>query len=150
MKRVVQIAIVTRDVEASSKRWAAALGVAPSPIRTTKPGPEVKEVYRGKPPTGQARIVNFRLEGVSLEIIEPVGPDTSWREVLDQKGETLHHIAFNVQDVAGTVKHFESLGIPVVHQGLYDGLNGSYTYLDSARSLGVIVELLSSNPRPKP
>ena len=123
--------------------------MAPPSIKITKPGPEVKELYRDKPSTGQARIAVIRLGQVSLELREPVGPDTSWKEVLDQKGETEHHIAFGVQDVGKTVKRFESLGMPVVHHGRFDGDNGTYTYLDSARSLGVMVELLHYEGPPK-
>lgn len=149
LKTVTQVCIVCRDVDACSQRWAAALGVAPPSIKITKPGPEVKELYRGKPSTGQARIAVIRLGQVSLELLQPVGPDTSWKEILDQKGETVHHIAFGVQDVDKTVKRFESLGMPVVHQGRFDGDNGTYTYVDSARSLGVIIELLHYEVPPK-
>ena len=152
MKKIIQIGILTRDVEASAKRWAAALGVTAGPMRTTRPGAEIKELFHGKPATGQARIINLKMEGgVGLELMEPVGPDTSWKEILDKKGEIVHHIAFRVEDVAGTVKHFERLGIGVAHQGLFDGLNGSYTYMDTDSSLGVIIELLHSDATaPKP
>lgn len=149
LKTLTQVCIVCRDVDACSKRWAAALGVAPPVIRTTKPGPEVKELYRGKPSTGQARIANIRLGQVTLELLQPVGPDTSWKDVLDQKGESVHHIAFSVQDVDKTVKRFESLGMPVWHQGRFDGDNGTYTYMDGTHSLGVIVELLHTEGPPK-
>jgi methylmalonyl-CoA/ethylmalonyl-CoA epimerase len=144
LKTVTQVCIVCRDVEACSQRWAAVLGVPAPSIKITRPGPEVKELYRGKPSTGQARIANIRLGQVTLELLQPVGPDTSWKDVLDQKGESIHHIAFAVQDVDKTVKRFEGLGMPVWHQGRFDGDNGTYTYMDSARSLGVIIELLHS------
>jgi Glyoxalase/Bleomycin resistance protein/Dioxygenase superfamily len=145
MRKVTQVAILTRDVQASARRWADVLGVAPGPMRLTRPGGEVKLLYHGKPSAGQARIINIRLEGLTLELIEPVGADTSWKEILDQKGEIVHHIAFSIQDVPGTVKHFEDLGYPVAHQGLFDGLNGSYTYMDTAKSLGVTIELLHTD-----
>ena len=56
MKTVVQVAIVCRDVEATSKRWAALLGVDPPAIHLTRPGKEVKVMYRGRPSNGQAKI----------------------------------------------------------------------------------------------
>jgi hypothetical protein len=37
MKVVTQVAIVCRDIESTSKRWAAVLGVDPPQIHTTKP-----------------------------------------------------------------------------------------------------------------
>ena len=38
LKKVVQVAIVVRDIEASSKRWAELLGLPLPEIRTTRPG----------------------------------------------------------------------------------------------------------------
>ena len=147
LQRVTQICIVTRDIEATSKRWAAVLGVAPPSIKITRPGPEVRVMYRGRPSTGQARIASIRLGQVSLEILQPVGPDTSWREFLDANGEGVQHIAFGVADLDGTVKRFASMGMPVMHQGRLDGDNGNYTYFDSKSALGVTVELLNSDAK---
>lgn len=144
MKAIVQVAIVCRDVEATSKRWAAALGVRPPSIKTTKPGPEVKETYRGRPSQGQAKIAFIYTGQVVLEFLQPVGEGTSWKEFLDQHGEGVQHIAFQVADVD---KSIQALGMPVIHQGRYDDDSGSYTYLDSAKALGVTMELLHSDAK---
>jgi len=87
LKKVVQIAIVVRDIEASSKRWADLLGMPVPAIRTTRPGHEVKMIYRGKSSEGQAKLTFFNLGQVVLELIQPVGDGTSWKEYLDAKGE---------------------------------------------------------------
>lgn len=149
LKTLVQVAIVCRDVEATSKRWAATLGVEAPKIRLTRPGREVKVMFRGRPSDGQAKIAFFRVGQVSLELIQPVGRDTSWQEFLETSGEGVQHIAFQLVDLDKTVKRFESLGMPVVHQGRYDGDNGTYAYLNSQRALGVTLELLHSDPKQK-
>ncbi len=149
MKSVVQVAIVCRDIEATSKRWASVLGVEPPQIRTTKPGHEVKESYRGRPSEGQAKLAFIRLGQVTLELIQPVGGNTSWKEFLDANGEGVQHIAFQVQDLDKTVKSFEGMGAPVLHQGRYDDDSGAYVYMDSRKPLGVTLELLHSEPRKK-
>ncbi len=146
MKAVVQVAIICRDIEATSKRWAAALGVQPPQIKTTKPGSEVKELYRGRPSTGQAKLAFINAGQVVLELIQPVGENTSWKEYLDKNGEGVQHIAFQVADVDKTI---QSLGAPVLHQGRYDDDSGSYTYLDTAKALGVTLELLHADPKKK-
>ena len=144
MKAVVQVAIVCRDVEATSKRWAAALGVRPPQIKTTKPGAEVKELFRGRPSMGQAKLAFINAGQVVLELIQPIGGNTSWKEYLDKNGEGVQHIAFQVVDVD---KSIQSLGAPVLHQGRYDDDSGSYTYLDTAKTLGVTLELLHADPK---
>jgi hypothetical protein len=147
LKSVIQIAIACRDIEATSKQWAAALGVDPPKVKLTRPGREVNVVYRGRPSDGQIKMAVIRLGQVSLELMEPVGADTSWREFLESNGEGVQHIAFGVTDLEKTVKRFEGLGMPVVHRGRYDADNGTYIYLDSKRALGVTVELLHSDPK---
>jgi methylmalonyl-CoA/ethylmalonyl-CoA epimerase len=147
MNVVTQVAIVCRDIEATSKRWAAVLGVDPPQIRTTKPGHEVKVMYRGHPSEGQAKLAFIKLGQVTLELIQPVGGDTSWKQFLDTNGEGVQHIAFQVADLDKTIKGFGETGMPVLHQGRYDDDSGAYVYLDSAKALGVTLELLRSEPK---
>lgn len=147
MKVVTQVAIVCRDVESTSKRWAAMLGVDPPRIHTTKPGHEVKLVYRGHPSDGQAKLAFIQLGQVTLELIQPVGSDTAWKEFLDTHGEGVHHIAFQVADPGRTIKAFREAGTPVVHQGRFDDDSGTYAYIDSAETLGVTLELLHSDAK---
>jgi catechol 2,3-dioxygenase-like lactoylglutathione lyase family enzyme len=147
IKVVTQVAIVCRDIEATSKRWAGVLGVDPPKITTTKPGHEVKVLFRGRPSEGQAKLAFIRLGQVTLELIQPVGPDTSWKQFLDANGEGVQHIAFQVSDLDKSVKAFGESGLPVLHQGRYDDDSGAYVYVDSAKALGVTLELLHSEPK---
>jgi catechol 2,3-dioxygenase-like lactoylglutathione lyase family enzyme len=149
MKNIVQVAIVCKDVEASARRWAQVLGVAPPSIKLTRPGHEVKVMYRGKPSEGQIKMAILNTGQAALELMQPVGGDTSWREHLDQHGESVQHIAFRVVDLERTIKALDALGMPALHRGRFDGDNGDYVYVDSQKALGVTIELLHSDP-PKP
>ncbi len=149
MKTIVQVAIVTRDIEASAKRWAAVLGMPVPSITTTRPGEEVKVVYRGKPSSGRAKLAFFRLGQVVLELIEPVGGDTSWKQFLDEHGEGVQHLGFQVENLDTAIARAERMGMPVLHRGRYDRDNGDYVYVDSEKPLGVTVEFLHSDPPKK-
>jgi methylmalonyl-CoA/ethylmalonyl-CoA epimerase len=148
MKKVVQVAIVCKDVDTCSKRWAAVLGVEAPKISLTRPGQEVKVVYNGKASGGQAKLAFFNEGQVVLEVIEPVGGPTSWKDGLDKNGESVHHIAFQVQDLDKTIESFAKQGMGVIHRGRYDKDNGDYVYLDTQKQLGVTVELLHSDAAP--
>ncbi len=147
LKKVVQIAIVVRDIEASSKRWAELLGMPVPPIRTTRPGQEVKMLYRGKPSDGQAKLTFFNLGQVVLELIQPVGEGSSWKEFLDKRGEGVQHLGFQVTDPEKASQALENVGMPDIHRGRYDTNDGTYIYHDSLNSLGVLIELLHSDPK---
>lgn len=150
LKTIVQVAIVCKDIEATTKRWAELLGVAPPRINTTRPGREVKVVYRGQPSDGRAKLAFIRLGQVVLEFIEPVGENTSWREFLDKHGEGVQHLGFQVLELDRTLETLQKLGIKELHRGRYDQDNGSYVYLDSQDALGVTIELLHSDAPRKP
>jgi len=59
MEKVIQIAIVVKDIEAAAKNWAELLGRPVPEIRTTRPGNEVDVIYRGKPSSGQVKLTFF-------------------------------------------------------------------------------------------
>jgi methylmalonyl-CoA/ethylmalonyl-CoA epimerase len=149
LSTLVQVAIVTRDIEASAKRWAAVLGKEVPKISTTRPGAEVQVMFKGKPSGGQAKLAFFNLGQVSLELIEPVGKDTSWKLFLDERGEGVQHIGFQVQNLPQAIANGEKEGMKVLHRGRYDKDNGDYVYLDSQKALGVVIELLHSDPPKK-
>ena len=145
LKKVVQIAVVVSDIEASSKLWAELLGMPVPEIRTTRPGNEVKQIYRGKPSEGQVKLTFFNLGQVVIELLQPISDGTSWKEWLDKKGEGVQHIGFQVVDPDKTSAELEKAGYPVFHKGRYDSLDGTYIYHDTQDALGVVIELLHSD-----
>jgi catechol 2,3-dioxygenase-like lactoylglutathione lyase family enzyme len=145
MQKVVQVAIVCKNIEATAKHWADLLGVEMPRITTTRPGSEVKVSFRGKPSNGRAKLAFIKMGQVVLEFIEPVGGDTSWKLVLDQHGESVHHLGFQVADLDKTAQALSSLGYREEHRGRYDKDNGTYVYFDTREGLGVTVELLHSD-----
>lgn len=145
LDKVIQIAIVVKDIEEAAKRWAELLGKPVPEIRTTRPGNEVKVIYRGKPSDGQVKLTFFALGQVVIELLEPISEGTSWQEFMDEKGEGVQHIGFQVVDPEKTSAELEKAGYPVFHQGRYDSDDGTYIYHDTQDALGVVVELLHSD-----
>ena len=84
---------------------------------------------------------------VDIELIEPVGEDSVWHEVLAEKGEGVHHIAFQIKDTEGVTAFLDGSGIPTIQQGHYTG--GMYSYVDSGPQLGVMLELLENFGEPQ-
>lgn len=147
LKKIVQVAVVVKDIEASAKLWADMLGMPVPKINTTRPGHEVKEIYRGKPSEGQVKLTFFNLGQVVIELLQPVSEGTSWKEFLDKKGEGVQHLGFQVSDLERTTKALDKAGYPAFHQGRYDSDDGTYIYHDTMDALGVVIELLHSDAK---
>jgi methylmalonyl-CoA/ethylmalonyl-CoA epimerase len=141
-KSVVQIAIVCRDIDATGKRWAALLGIDPPKSFTIDPGLQCEMTFRGQPSNANCKLAFIKTDSCQIELIQPLGPGSSWQEGLDETGEAVHHIAFQVKDLKKSLTACEELGMSVFHRGRFGSKDGTYAYLDSKKQLGVTVELL--------
>ncbi len=137
-----QVGIIVKDIEKSVKAYSQLFGVPEPPISLTDGYEQAQTTYHGQPSQALAKLAFFDLGQVSIELIEPVGEPSTWKEHLDARGESVHHLAFFVKGTDGVVRKLEAQGIPLIQQGHYTG--GMYTYLDSVRQLGVTLELLEN------
>ena len=140
---VTQVAIVVRDIEAKARAWAHILGLPMPAVIVTDPVEVAQTEYRGQPSPARAKLAFFQLGQVSLELIEPIGGPSTWQEHLDAHGESLHHIAFQIQGMQDKLAYLDANGIPLVQRGEYKG--GRYAYVDGTQALGVVLELLEND-----
>ncbi|NBD22948.1 VOC family protein [Paenibacillus glycinis] len=134
---VCQIAMIVRDVEKATARFAELLGVpAPKVIMANEDGSDTV-TYMGQPTKGRVRLSFFHMENLVVEFIEPTEDPTTWKEFLDTKGPGVHHIAFKAKNrMLETAAKLEAFGYPLIQNG------DKYAYVESTGDLGVILELL--------
>jgi catechol 2,3-dioxygenase-like lactoylglutathione lyase family enzyme len=144
---VTQVGLIVRDIEKTARRYVDVLGLPAPQIMVTAGQDVAKTTYRGRPSDAKAKLAFFKLGQLTLELIEPVGEPSVWRDFLSQKGEGAHHIAFDIRETKRVTGHLAKSGIPVAQQGLYSDGSGMYTYVDSQAQLGTTVELLESYAR---
>jgi len=139
---ICQVGMVVRDIEKTAKIYADVFGMKVPEARLTDPA-EISHInYRGATTPARAKLAFFQMGNVSLELIEPVDGPSTWQEFLDEHGEGVHHIAFRIKGMDRVLAHLEGNGISAVQRGDYTG--GRYAYVDSAPTLGVILELLEN------
>lgn len=139
---VTQVAIIVKDIDKASKAWAQLLGVE-VPVSSIAEGHSSRPtLYKGNPSDAKAKLAFFKTDNLQIEIIQPLGGSSTWQEYLDQNGEGIHHIAFQVKDIDGMEKKFLFHGYPTVQRGGWDG--GAYSYVDASKELGCILELLEN------
>jgi len=140
--RMVQVGLIVKNAEESAKRYAAIFGLPVPPVSLTDAADKSHIQYRGKPTQAQAKLAFFNMGSLQLELIEPVGGPSTWREFLEKKGEGVHHIAFIVPDTEAEAKILSEHGIGLVQKGDYTG--GRYAYFESEPQLAVALELLQN------
>ena len=94
--------------------------------------------------------VCFLKTGSSLfEIITPLPGNTSLDAFLKKRGDSLHHLCFEVPDVRKEQTNLESQGIQFIDQAPRPGSHGLLvTFLNPKSAAGVLVELCSVNSDP--
>jgi catechol 2,3-dioxygenase-like lactoylglutathione lyase family enzyme len=140
---ITQVAIVVKDIEAKARAWAEVLGLPVPEIIITDTYERAQTQYNGQPSEARARLAFFHLGQVDLELIEPIGEPSTWHDQLDRHGDSLHHIAFEIEGMPEKVAFLDAKGIPLVQRGEYTG--GRYAYFDANTQLGAIIELLEND-----
>ncbi|CAM3469356.1 hypothetical protein EDM52_18155 [Brevibacillus invocatus] len=139
---VVQIAVVVRDLDAAADAYCSLLGVEkPTVLKEGKP--EVTQVvYRGESTEAKCRFMFIKTPLIEIELIEPGDSPSTWKEHLDTKGESVHHIAFLVKNLDEKAAELEAMGYPLIQKGYFFTGNGKYAYMDTVSDYHVIIELL--------
>ena len=141
-KTVTQVAIVVKDIDKASKAWAHALGVE-VPVSSIAEGHSSRPtLYKGSPTDAKAKLAFLEMDNLQIELIQPLGGQSTWQDYMDRNGEGIHHIAFQVKDIDGMEKKFMVNGNPTIQRGGWDG--GAYSYIDASTDLGCILEILEN------
>ena len=76
-----------------------------------------------------------------IELLEPTRDDTGVARFLESRGQTLHHICFNTDDVFAELERLKGLGVELIDETPRDGLAGKIAFIHPKAMHGVLVEL---------
>ncbi|MEO9028729.1 MAG: VOC family protein, partial [Ktedonobacteraceae bacterium] len=102
-KRIDHVAIIVRNLEQALTFYRETLGIVPSTIKDM--------------PTEQVRIAFLPMGGPGgseIELIEPTNPDSSLSRFLEKRGEGLHHICLEVEDIDASLSEMQAKGAAVL------------------------------------
>ncbi len=129
-KRIDHIAIIVRNIEQALAFYRDILGITAG---------EIREV-----PTEQVRIAFLPLGGPGgseIELIEPTA-DSSLTRFLEKRGEGLHHICLEVDDIDAALAEMREQGAPVLDAQPRNAAEGRAIFLHPKGTNGVLLELL--------
>ena len=140
---VIQVGIIVRDIETKARSWSEILGLPMPDIIITDAVDKAQTEYNGQPTTARARLAFFHMGQLDVELIEPVDGPSTWKDHLDQHGDSIHHIAFKIKGMQEKTAYLDSQGVSLIQRGEYAG--GRYAYCDGVAQLGTILELLEND-----
>jgi methylmalonyl-CoA/ethylmalonyl-CoA epimerase len=128
IKKIDHIAIVVGNLDAALGVYRDALAL---PLDHVEVIPEQK-VKIGFLPIGDSEI----------ELLEPTDPDSGIGRYLAQRGEGLHHICVEVDDIAAALADLKARGVKLIDETPKRGAHGQIAFIHPKGAHGVLVELV--------
>ena len=75
-----------------------------------------------------------------IELLEPITPDTGVARFLARKGEGLHHLCFQTDDIGREIETAKRRGVTLIDQQPRAGLAGTICFLHPGSGHGVLIE----------
>jgi methylmalonyl-CoA/ethylmalonyl-CoA epimerase len=122
------VAILVADLDAAVKLFRDVYGLDLAGVEEV-PGEKVRVAIFGH---GTGRI----------ELVSPSGPDSPMHKALEKRGEGLHHLCLEVEDVEQAMASLKAQGVPLLDEKPRPGAGGArVAFVHPRGSRGVLVEL---------
>ncbi|MDE0960476.1 MAG: methylmalonyl-CoA epimerase [Planctomycetota bacterium] len=123
------IGIAVRSIEQVIPLWRDTLN-AKLGDRETIPSQQVEVLFLE---TGETR----------TELLEPTSPDSAVSRFIEKRGEGLHHIAYQVEDLTATMKQLISAGSKLIYPEPRPGSHSTLiNFIHPSSTGGVLIELV--------
>lgn len=88
----------------------------------------------------------FRTGENKIELLESMDPDGVIARFIEKKGEGIHHIAFDVEDIEAEMKRLKAEGFVLLNETPKQGADNKIVcFLHPKHTNGVLIELCSTN-----
>jgi methylmalonyl-CoA/ethylmalonyl-CoA epimerase len=128
LKKINHIAIAVNNIEEAAKFYQEVMGLNLTGVEVV---------------TAQKTRVGFIKIGESnIELVQPSEPDSPLVKFLETKGQGIHHICFEVNDVEAEVNAYIKKGATLIDQKPRPGAhNTKVAFVHPKSSSGVLIEL---------
>jgi methylmalonyl-CoA/ethylmalonyl-CoA epimerase len=129
LRRIDHIGLAVRDLDAAIDFYRETYGIG--------------EWERISLPERHMAVAVCRVGDSMLELITPTSDAAAFARYLHEKGEGIHHIAYEVDDVEAALRTLDGRGIRLVDAHGRPGIHGScVAFLHPKATMGVLTELV--------
>lgn len=97
---------------------------------------EIKEI-----PEQKVKIAFIPIGEVKIELLEPLGEGAVSR-FLEKRGEGIHHIAVQVEDIEDVLTRMKDAGIALIDETPRKGAEGKIAFVHPKSTGGILLELV--------
>jgi methylmalonyl-CoA/ethylmalonyl-CoA epimerase len=128
LRKIEHLGIAVQSIDQSLKTFEALLGAT---------------CYKIERVESEAVRTAFLMIGESkIELLEASNPDSAIGKFLEKKGQGIHQIAFDVENIFSEIERLKNEGFELIHVSPKDGAdNKLIAFLHPKSTEGVLVEL---------
>ena len=128
IKKIEHLGIAVKKIEDANILFSQLLGIVP---------------YKSEHVASEGVITSFFQTGDSkIELLEGTSADSPITKFIEKKGEGIHHIAFDVDDIEAEMKRLKELGFTLLSDKPKRGADNKLVcFIHPKSSNGVLVEL---------
>jgi len=131
ISHIEHLGIAVKSIEASLPYYENVLGLKCYNIETVE--------------DQKVRTAFFQVGQTKIELLEPVGEDSTIARFIEKRGEGVHHIAFAVASVADALGEMETKDIQLIDKTPRNGAEGlQIAFLHPKSTGGVLTELCAT------
>jgi methylmalonyl-CoA/ethylmalonyl-CoA epimerase len=131
LKRIEHIAIAVSDLDDALLHYRDVWGLEPD--------------HRERVEDQGVEEAMLPLGGSYLQLLGSTGPDTTVGKFLERRGEGLHHVAYEVDDLEATLARLKEKGVQLIDQEPRPGGRGHMVaFVHPKGNRGLLVELIQS------
>lgn len=84
----------------------------------------------------------FKVGDTKIELLQAMQPDSPIAKFIEKRGEGIHHIAFEVDDIQSEMERLQAEGFELIHTEAKDGADKKkICFLHPKSTNGVLIEL---------
>ena len=129
LKKIHHVAVAVDNLDEAAKFYQNVLGLDLA-------GVEVVSAQKTK-------VGFFKIGGSNIELVQPAEPDSPLDKFLKTKGQGMHHLCFEVDDIEAEIKNLLENGATMIDQKPRPGAHNSrVAFIHPKSSSGVLIELV--------
>lgn len=128
MNKIEHIGIAVKDLDVSNDLFEKLFGAPP---------------YKSEAVASEGVMTSFFMNGPNkIELLAAINPDSPIAKFLEKKGEGIHHIAFDVDDIVAEIERLKGEGFVILNEVPKRGAdNKIVAFLHPKSTNGVLIEL---------
>lgn len=128
IKKVAHIGIAVKDLQSAKLIYKILCRSEPSED-------EIVEEQKVK-------VSKFKIGELTIELLEPVSPDSPIAKFIKKRGEGIHHIAFESDNIVDDLEYLEHNGIELINKEPVVGSDNMFiAFIKPISTCGVLIEI---------